>query len=199
MENMKYGDDCLDNLKSNKLLSKRLKMGFIVGIFIGVLIMCLGFEKNNSDARWVQFKLYDYIELALQSPPVKEDKEFFEELIKAKKSNKVVYFKLYKIDEMKGKSKTSQPILFNLPDSKLKDKSFIERYSYGKQTDDVYHQSRSYFEKGRDWYIEYELEHGADYYSNIFKFIAYGVWGISFGALVTSFAMDNLRKKKMVR
>lgn len=195
MGNMEY-DDYLDNLKSNKLLSKRLKIGSVVGIFIGVLVMCLGFEKNNSDARWVQFELYNYIEFALQSP---EDKEFFEGLIKAKKSNKVVYFKSYEIEDAKDTSKPSQSILLNIHDSQLRDKSFIERYSYGEPTKDFYNQSRNYFEKGSSWYIEYELEHSADYYSNIFKFIAYGVWGISFGALVISFAMDNWRKKKMAR
>lgn len=183
-------------LNSHKKLSKKIRTYSIIGIVIGVFVMAFGILRNNIDAGWGQFDFSKMNDFNTQLPLETDEKQYVEELIKGKKLNKVVYFKLYKVEDTDDKTQMNQSTLFNISnDPELKGKVLNEAYSYG-EAKNLYNQFARYNSSTPSWYIEYELNHSVEYYLNICVAISYGLWFASLGGLVVAFTIDNWRNKK---
>lgn len=186
-------------LNSHKKLSKKIRRYSIVGIVIGILVMSFGVIKNNMDAGWGQFKFANINNFDTQLPLESDENKYIEDMIHSKKLNKVVYFKLYKIEDEDIELKNNQSTLFNISnDPWLKGKHLKDAYSYG-EAKNSYNQFVTYGYNNNEpsWYIEYELNHGVEYYLNICVAISYGIWVASFGGIVLSLTIDDWRNRKI--
>ncbi|MGL5380615.1 permease prefix domain 1-containing protein [Clostridium sp.] len=186
-------------LNSHKKLSKKIRRYSIIGIIIGIVVMSFGVIKNNIDAGWGQFEFSKINNFDTQLPLESDENKYIEDMIHSKKLNKVAYFKLYKIEDEDVESQNNQSTLFDIRnDSELKGKVLKDAYSYGEPKD-LYNQFATYRYNNEEasWYIEYELNHGVEYYLNICVAISYGIWFASLGGIILSFTIDKWRNKNI--
>lgn len=125
-------------LQSHKSLCKKLFIVALITFILGSLSFAFGIISNRLDAGFGQLDSININNFDSELPLEASESELLDNMIERKILNKVVYFNLYKLENTTSNAKGKPRFDDLTEDEMLKDKNFIEAYTYGSPTDNIY-------------------------------------------------------------